>query len=170
VVKRIVFFLIHQFVGTWGVAIAAAVFAYTSIGLLHLLGLNVLGSRNANWLLTELPYFPVQIGVALWSGFYLSRRFHHASMLWVWVLPFTVLWYAVLNVPSLTPDQIPLAFQAGAGQSKLTHYFGSGCNPSNRCVDQVLVTMPFFTSVCYSMGALLARSLTRQTRLAGDHS
>jgi len=33
-----------------------------------------------------------------------------------------------------------------------------------------LVTMPFFTSVCYSMGALLARSLTRQTRLAGDHS
>jgi hypothetical protein len=78
-------------------------------------------------------------------------------MLWIWIIPLVILCYAVLEIRTVTPHWIPSSLQAGAGQSKLTHYFGFGCNPYNGlCLDQLILTMPFYASTFYSIGALLA--------------
>jgi hypothetical protein len=84
-------------------------------------------------------------------------------MLWVWVLPFAVLCYAVVEIPTLNPTVTPLDFQAGMGQSRLTHYFGWGCQPVNHCFDQELLTSPFYAAAAYSVAAFAAEELTENT-------
>jgi hypothetical protein len=168
--KGVLVFVLHQLIGTWGVAVAAVPLAFISFGILHPLNPRLFVAHNAHVLLTELPYFPMQIVLGLWTGWAFSRRFHHRSMLWVWVLPFLILCYAVIAVPTLAPDLIikSVIEQSAGSQSPLSHYFGSGCSVKNRCVDQLLITMPFYVSVSYSLGALLARRLGRKTHPAED--
>jgi len=165
-VKTALTFVAHQFIGTWGVAIAAPPLAYFSFGILHPLNPHLFTSHDVSVLLTKLPYFPIQIVLGLWLGWSIGRRFQHRSMLWVWVLPLAFLCYALLAIPTLTPSQVPPMFQAGLGESRLSHYFGRGCSAVRRCGDQLLVTMPFCASVAYSVGALLARKVRRKTPLA----
>jgi hypothetical protein len=165
-------FAMHQFIGTWGVAMAAVPLAFFSFEILRPLNPHLFASHNVHVLLTELPYFPMQIILALWSGWSFNRRFHHGSMLWVWVLPFLILCYAVVAVPTLTPDQVftSVVMQAGGNQSAFSHYFGSGCRVEDRCVDQLVITMPFYVSVSYSLGALLAQRLAENIRPERDTS
>jgi hypothetical protein len=169
-IKDVLVFATHQLVGTWGVAIAAAPLTFVSFEILRPLNPRLFVSHNAHVLLTELAYFPMQMALALWSGWSFSRRFHHRSMLWVWVLPFLILCYVVAAVPTLTPDLIftSVLAKANRNQSPLFHYVGPGCRIENRCLDQVLITMPFYASVSYSLGALLARRLGTRVRPARD--
>jgi hypothetical protein len=172
--KGVLVFVMHQLIGTWGVAVAAVPLAFISFEILRPLDPRLFVEHNAHVLLTELPYFPMQVVLALWSGWTFSRRFHHRSMFWIWVLPFLVLCYAVVAVPTLTPDLTikSVVAQTVGSQSPLSHYFGSGCTVENRCIDQLLITMPFYASVSYSLGALLARRLSWNTypapEIAGD--
>ena len=126
-------------------------------------------SYNASILLTELHYFPMQIILALWTGWSFGRRFQHRSMLWVWVLPFLLLCYAVVAIPTLAPDIVftSVITQATGNHSSLSHYFGSGCLVENGCIDQLIITMPFYVSVFYSLGALLARIYPGTSNLSG---
>jgi hypothetical protein len=80
-------------------------------------------------------------------------------MLWVWVLPFLSLCYAIFAGPIfvLHPDSI--IAQASGGFSSLSHYFGRGCSPRELCMDQMAFTMPFYASVAYAFGALLERKV-----------
>jgi hypothetical protein len=160
--KNIFTFICHQFVGTWGVAIAATLAVSISFGVLNPVAPSIFNSGNRSWLLTSIPYFPVQMGSGLWAGLMLGRWLRHRSMIWVWVLPALLLSYAVIAVPTLTPDQTSIIVQAGVGRSALAHYFGRGCNPRDRCVDQIIVTMPFYCSVCYSAGAFVAGAIIRR--------
>ena len=81
-------------------------------------------------------------------------------MRWVWVLPFAVLCYAFVMIPSLNPEGTPLQLQAGVGQSRLTHYFGWGCQAVHNCFDQEAYTAPFYAGAAFSIAAFAAEELT----------
>jgi hypothetical protein len=169
-IRGVLVFAMHQLIGTLGVGMAVGPLAFVSFEILRPLNPRLFVSHNVHVLLTELPYFPMQIVLALWCGWSFSRRFHHRSMLWVWVLPFLILCYAVAAVPTLTPDLVftSVVMKASGNQSPLFHYFGSGCSVENRCFDQLLVVMPFYASVSYSLGALLARRWGAKNHPARD--
>jgi hypothetical protein len=162
-IKKILIFAMHQFIGTWGVAIVAPFVVAASFDVLRDLNFPVFTSRNSSQVLTNLPWFPAQTALALWFGWLLGRRLHHRAMLWVWILPLVFLGCALIVIPTLTPSLVPPEFQAGVGQSRLSHYFGLGCRPENFCVDQMEITMPFYASVFYSLGAYMSGRLVRTT-------
>ena len=121
-------------------------------------------SKNfVHWILTENPFYPVQIVAGLYFGWLLGRRLQHRSMLWIWVLPLAILAYAFATKPVHSPwasvFERPITFQ-----DRLSYYFGHGCQARARCLDQLLITMPFYASVAYSLGALLARHAYRKAR------
>ena len=159
-------FVVHQLMGTWGAAIAAATGVFFAFTVLRPVDPSFFASHNASRILTELPYFPAQIASSLWWGWYLSYRVRHRSMLWVWVLPLALLTYALLAFPPilLRPSPLPLMGRAGMGQSKWWLYFGGGCSLSDYdpCFNQLVITMPFYAAVAYSVGALLGRRSRRR--------
>lgn len=142
-------FVIHQFVGTWGIGIFAYYLGITTLELLNLVGAH-LPMRPLHWILTETPFFPMQIALGFYSGWYLARRLKHESMMWVWVIPGVIVCYAVL---SMTTIQRTSVFDRFGGS--FSHYFGWGCQPKDHCLDQLLLTMPFYASTAYSIGARL---------------
>ena len=127
-------------------------------------------SKNfVHWILTENPFYPVQIVAALYFGWLLGRRLQHRSMLWIWLLPLAILAYAFATTPVLRPwasvferpDTVRAPTQFGL---RLSYYFGRGCQARARCLNQLLITMPFYASVAYSLGALLARNAYTKAR------
>jgi hypothetical protein len=102
--KSLALFVFHQFVGTWGIAFLAA-FGLTSFvqALTPIGGLGPHSMRLVHWLLTENPFYPVQIATGLYFGWLLSRYFQSKSVLWVWVLPLGILGYAFVVGRVLTP-------------------------------------------------------------------
>jgi len=85
-------------------------------------------------------------------------------MLWVWILPLGYLTYAVIAIPTLVPQLIPPAYQAGIGESRFKHYFGWGCGSAHPCFDQNAFTVIFYIAAAYSIGALLARYVRKPHR------
>lgn len=145
-------FAAHQLVGTYGVPVFAYLLGTSVLHLAALFGMHY-PTRNLYYILTETPYFPVQVAVGLSLGWLLARRFRHQSMPYVWVIPFLLLGYAVLAIPTLSlPPTSVLAPQP----SRFSHYFGWGCQPKDRCLDQLMTTMPFYAAASYSLGAWFA--------------
>src|SRR5216683_2992540 len=71
---NVLHFLGHLLISTFGVGVAAAVLTYAVVLPLHLF-FPSLGPRTAGWILTETPYFPVQIVIGLLWGFEIGRRY-----------------------------------------------------------------------------------------------
>ena len=132
-------FLLHQILSTIGISIVAGFFVFA-----------VSEPSRAHWILTETPYFPLQIVLAFMLGFTLRRRLRHESMLWVWVVPFLILCicFAVTPLPFV---------------DRLQRYFGRACGPQLRCFVQLAVTLPFYTAVSYALAALLRTRLQSGT-------
>jgi hypothetical protein len=149
--KTTLFCILHQFVGTWGVAVLGYYLVDMVFGALGHFDSSV-SSRSLYWILTETPYFPVQIGLGLYFGWVMGWRLRQKLMVWTWIIPGLILLYAVLAIPTLTPRLTSLL---GQSSNPFSHYFGWGCQPKNRCLDQVLVTMPFYASFAYSIGGWL---------------
>jgi len=157
-------FGIHQFFGAWGVAVVATFvtdFIFTLIRLLRLPLPNYYG-----FVLSGMPFFPVQILFGLVAGWFIQKHFKHREMLWVWVLPLVILCISVAAVPTFTPRLTSIWLEAGVGQSRFSHYFGWACRPANHCLDQTLVTMPFYVSVAYSFGAWMAGKMPKKPAVA----
>ena len=154
--KSFAIFAFHQFVGTWGVAFLAAFALFSLFGGFR----DIVGGkpslRFVHWLLTENPFYPLQVLTALYFGWLLGRRFQNKSMLWIWILPSAILAYAFAATPPISPWASVL-MRPKSIWARLSFYFGWGCQPRERCIDQLLITMPFYASVAYSVGALLAR-------------
>lgn len=151
-VNSVLVFAFHQMLGTWGIAFFAYYLGSSIFELLGVLG-RTYSMRSLHWILTETPFFPVQVILGLYFGWLLGRRFKYRAMLWVWIIPALILCYAVVAVPTLTPQATSVLAQTGG---PLSHYFGWGCQPKDRCLDQLLITMPFYVAVAYSIGAWLA--------------
>jgi hypothetical protein len=158
-------FAIHQLLSTWGVAVTAPFLVAFGSDFLRLFG-KTFTMRDSYRISTETGYFPVQIGLALFLGWFLGRGAPRRLMLWVWVLPFAILCYAVAAVPTFSLVPISPALQAGVGQSRLWHYFAPGCRQEYRCLDQIIVVMPFYAAAAYSIGALFAPRIPSDSRPA----
>jgi hypothetical protein len=154
-VKSVLIFLMHQLISTEGVVVFAAILGTTMFEILRQVGLPV-QMRFVHWILTETPYFPVQIGLGFFWGWLLGRRFRHGSMVWVWILPGVLLTYVVAEVRTITPD---LTSVLGQSANPFSHYFGWGCQPKNRCLDQILVTLPFYSAIAYSLGGWIGQRM-----------
>jgi hypothetical protein len=151
-------FVLHQIMGTYGVSFVASYIGTIAFELIGYFDRSF-SMRSIHWILTETPYFPVQICFGFYCGWFLGRRIPHRFMTRVWVLPALLLSYCVLFVPTVNPRLTPMLYRT---EGPLSHYFGWGCNPQNRCLDQIVITLPFYVSVAYSLGAWLAwKMLTR---------
>jgi len=154
VTKSVLTFALHQFIGMYGIPYTAPIVFSLAFKFLFLFG-HSYPRKTFYSIVSESPYFPVQIIFALILGWLLGRVLRHRSMVWVWVLPLTILCYSVATSRVLVPTSVFAS--PGAGQSWLSHYFGWGCRPADHCLDQLLITMPFYSSLAYSLGASLAR-------------
>lgn len=150
-------FAVHQATSTFGVPVFAYLLGISLFKLVSLLGVEY-SLRPLHYILTETPYFPVQIALALWFGWQLAKRLRHRSMIYVWLLPFLMLSYAVVAVPTLNGGYTSVLTTE---QNRFSHYFGWGCQPKNHCIDQLIVTMPFYAAASYSIGAWLALKTTQ---------
>ena len=146
---RVLIFMMHQLIGTWGIGISAYFLGAVTLDLVSL-G-RPYSMQPLHWILTETPFFPAQVILGFYSGWYFGRRLRHRSMLWVWLIPGLILAYATLTRPDLTSQISVLA----GSSDPLSHYFGWGCQPKNHCFDQLLVTMPFYAATAYSIGGRL---------------
>lgn len=131
-------FPLHQLLSIVGVPALSAVLLFA-----------VTSPSRARWTLTETPFFPVQILVALVLATVLQRILRHRTMEWVWVLPLLVLGVSFVVSP------FPFS-------TRLNRYFGSGCRPELRCFIQLAITLPLYSSIAYSLGAFLSRKLQRR--------
>ena len=165
--QAVVLFVLHQFIGTMGIIILATYLTAYFGDVLQLFG-EPLPMKTIHWILTGTPYYPVQFGLGLSLGWLIGRRVKHRAMLWVWALPFAYLTYAVIAIPTLVPNWIPPAYQAGIGESRWKHYFGWGCGGTHPCFDQTAITLLFYVAAAYSIGALLARRLPRREHVASQ--
>jgi hypothetical protein len=158
--KPVIVFVTHQFISTWGIVVLAALAATSVHELLGLFRLHP-PIHYLYWILTENPYYPVQIAFGLYLGWALGRRLQHRSMTWVWVLPLTILCYALFATPVLIPEWTSVLARPQTTLSRLSYYFGWDCQPTAHCLDQIFFTLPFYASVAYSVGAMLARKMSR---------
>jgi|SRR6516164_11276104 len=63
-------------------------------------------------------------------------------------------WFAAIPLPS---ESASIFGRSATVQNRLSFYFGWGCQPRAHCLVQLMITMPFYASVAYSLGALVAR-------------
>jgi hypothetical protein len=152
--KSALTFGLHQLIGMYGIPYTAPLVFSLAFKFLFLFGHNY-PSKAFYSTVSELPYFPVQIIFALILGWLLGRALRHRSMVWVWVLPLGILCYSLVTARVLIPTSV-LA-RPGVIQSRFSYYFGWGCQPAAHCFDELLITMPFYSSLAYSVGAVLAR-------------
>jgi hypothetical protein len=155
--KSALTFGLHQFIGMYGIPYTAPLVFSLAFKFLFLFGHNY--GKTFFSIVSELPYFPVQIIFALILGWLLGRALRHRSIVWVWVLPMAILCYSLVTARVLIPTSV--FARPGVFHSRFSHYFGWGCQPAAHCLDQLLITMPFYSSLAYSVGAILARRLAR---------
>lgn len=146
-------FGLHQFIGMYGVPFTAPLVFSLGFKILFFFG-HVYSKRDFYSKLTETPYFPVQVIFAMVLGWLLGRSLGQKSILWVWVLPLAILSYSFIALPISLLEATSILDQLHA---RLSHLFGWGCRPALHCFDQALVTLPFYSCLAYSTGALLAQ-------------
>ncbi|MGA7027949.1 MAG: hypothetical protein WBY24_04805 [Candidatus Acidiferrales bacterium] len=154
-------FALHQYIGTLGIVVLAGFLVAYVFDVLRLFGKHI-PSHIMFWILTGTPYYPVQIALGLLLGWSIGRRVQRRAMLWVWILPLAYLTYAIIAIPTLVPRLIPPEYQAGVGESRFKHYFGWGCGDVHPCFDQNAFTVVFYVAAAYSIGASLARKVSRR--------
>ena len=149
IAKRIGVFALHEFIATFGVLTLGAVSVASVTEIPRLWG-HVVTGRYFHSVLTENPYYPVQLVVGLVLGWINGYRLQSRLIRWVWLLPFCLLSLAFVALSTVSS----LAFQA-----RLSHFFGYGCRPEDRCSDQLAITLPFYAATAYSVGAIFAQTL-----------
>ena len=92
--KALLVFVSHQLVGTWGRAFLAAFSVFSLFDVLPDIAGWKPSMHFVHWVLTENPFYPLQIVAGLYFGWLQGRRLQHRSMLWIWVLPLAILVYA----------------------------------------------------------------------------
>lgn len=144
----IVLFALHQVVGTIGIMVLAGFICDALLRLVHS-AIPSTADIHANWLLTEIPGFPVQVLLGTAVGFLFARGTLSRAAVWVWIIPSLFLCFGAAIVVH------PVGF-------RLDYLFGSACKPAQHCFYQILFTLPFVTSLAYTVGAALARVRSRR--------
>lgn len=139
-------FLMHEVFSTVGVIILSGFITFDIVWIVHHI-YSGFGNKVASRILTEMHFFPVQVCISLVLGWLLNRSLGQKQASWVWVLPTAVLMIAIIHGPVFNGID--------DGYSAMSHFFGTGCAPQNHCFDQVVFTLPVYTSAFYSLGASL---------------
>ncbi len=151
-----VVFLIHQFLGTWGVFLAAPwVLMFLGEVGWHF-GLKTYMAQT-QWVLYGTPFFPAHVVLALVVGWVLGGTRRHQSMLWVWILPFVSLCTAYIGFPLIGTGSALACASLGVS-SKLEYswaYFGV------HSFQQAVRISLLYSATAYSFGALLVRKAVR---------
>src|SRR5260370_34257278 len=166
-VKSLLAFALHQFIGTWGIAFLSAFGLFELFDSLATISPWKPSVRFVHWILTENPFYPVQIVAGLYFGWLLGRRLQHRCMLWIWIFPLAILAYAFAATPLVSPYASVL-LRPDSVQARVSFYFGWRCQPRAGCLDQWLLTRPFDAPLAYSLGALLARNASVKARENSD--
>ena len=161
--KFILTLLGHQFIGTLDALLLGSMLATTAFDFPNPWAHTVTRYELFRALTGFAPYFPIHVIVALLLGWILADLFGHQSMRWIWVGPYAWLVFAFTRLPTVLGLSI---------QERLSHFFGHGCHLENYCADQLLVTLPFYAAVAYSIGAevqqrIPIRSPTKRTKVSG---
>jgi hypothetical protein len=96
-IRSLLLFVFHQVVGTWGIAFLAAFGLFELFDVLTAISPWKPSIRMVHWVLTEDPFYPVQILAGLYFGWLLGRRFQHKCMPWIWIVPSAILAYAIVT-------------------------------------------------------------------------
>src|ERR1700719_2502345 len=135
-VKSLLVFVLHQFIGTWGIAFLAAFGLFELFDLLATISPWKPTVRFVHWILTENPFYPVQIVAGLYFGWLIGRRLQHRCMLWIWIFPLAILAYAFAATPLvspyasmlLRPDSVRVGLSAtGTLHRPITYYHAVLC-------------------------------------------
>ncbi len=151
--------------------LCAATFGAMLVGILAmgipaaLIAILTRGASPGNFVdhVIDQPFFKwadksnvLYLGAGLVLGFF-SRRFSRSRWTaWVWVIPFIVLCSNLLTWKGAGPLNTPVYWK-----DVWDNYFGSDCG-SSECMYEFLVTIPFYTSVLYSVGWVAAGYWGRQ--------
>lgn len=145
--RKMVGFLVHQVVSTFGVVVLSAMSWYSTMDLLKLGRANVMPEVTTAVLLGT-PGFPFQAASGFVLGFALARRLRAASVGFVWILPLFWFGFGALAVAPI---------------STLTYLVGGGCMVNRGCFYQVSFTLPLMASVSYTLGAVVSRWLLQRS-------
>lgn len=156
-------FVTHQVIGIIGAQFAARLLLSIAADFIGLGGLRI-SSPDISGILFGNPYYLALSGTALVIGWMAGRRFRHRSMLFIWVLPFLSLCLALFANSAFFPASKSVLVHAR--YPLFSHFFGWDCLLIDRCYDQVIFTLPFYTSASYSIGALLAARSPENSKLA----
>ena len=148
--RNILTFLLHQFLSAFAVMVVSGIIVFNIGSVLHIWWPDI-NSHTASRVLTTIPEFPIQTMLAFLFGFWLFKWTGQKEALWVWVIPAIGMLILLVHGPVAE-------YGLHSGVTVFSHFFGTGCNPRDRCLDQIAFTLPLCTAVGYSLGALLARS------------
>lgn len=140
-IRWIGLYLLHLLAATFGIGLATAILLNAILKPLlgPLLGVDKLVSIATG------PYYLLEIILAALAGYFSHIRFKGHYRFWVWVLP-TV--YLLVSIILWKPASV---MGDHSLRATLAHFF-TGSPPH---YPEGSVTVPFFTSLSYSFGALL---------------
>jgi len=133
--------LAHILAATLGVAILSTLLFYT---FKPILGLLISSDTLSHDVVLVLPFFPFQCFIGLLAGFSVWMRLGSFGRVpaarFAWVIPTAlfILLFASWGTHSVL------------GETRWEHYFWSNNGFSKK--DQLITTLPFLTSVTYSIG------------------
>jgi hypothetical protein len=174
ITKAPLLFLTCQSLAAWGPIGAAPWALFFLAKIVWHLGVQIEFSQAVQ-ILYGTPYFPVQIGLALVTGWVLGGVFRQRYMLWLWVIPLLALSSVAVGFPLTIPAPMEWAVYPPINHltiaqcarldflDRMKHLFGwgVGIQPFN----QVAVTLPFYSAAAYSLGALMAHTVADVPRL-----
>ena len=154
VLQTLLSILFHLSICFVGVALLSNLLTFLSFKLAFSVGYPVT-IQQLHWTLTGIHGFPAQAAVGLLLGFILAKYMRREVMVWIWLFPLAFLCIGIL-------------FIVKDYSSVWSHFFGNGCNVTERCFDQMLFTLPLVSSVSYSLGARIRRPVGKGSEAVGQ--
>jgi len=135
-------YLLHLLAATLGVLLATGILLNVVLKPLE----PFIGSTRL-FSVAKGPYYPLLIVLAVLAGYFSDLRFKSNSRFWVWVIPAL---YLVTKIFLWKPSSVLGDTNWGA---VLAHFFAG----AHSYYPEEDVVVPFYTSLSYTLGALLDR-------------
>jgi ABC-type dipeptide/oligopeptide/nickel transport system permease component len=113
---------------------------------------NAVDRAGNTWLMRygiNEPYFVVPVLMGACFGYMVSRRSKSWAGAVVWIVPSAILLYNLIS--SLADPSTGITWF-------IENYFTAGCG-STECLYELFVTVPFYTSIAYSLGWMIHRRI-----------
>lgn len=133
----------------WSAPIHQVLATIGTLAITGQLGYMFFPPEKARSLLLLTRFFPFQLAVGIVLGFFATHFLRRTFAVWVWVPPLLVL-------------AVSIILATGPVGSRLGEFFSDVCAPGPGCIVRVSVTLPFYASLAYALGALVSRGWRKQ--------